>query len=76
MIELRRVSPSKTSQFCRFCSKWDRQSRSGRVLMCVHYGHTDDADTNGGQNIRLPGLTEVHSLRSLPNKFTGRNIRL
>ena len=76
MIELRRVSPWKTSQFCRFCGKWDRRSRGGKVFMCVHCGHTDDADMNGVQNIRLLGLAGVYSLRSLPNKFTGRNICL
>ena len=75
-IELRRVSPWKTSQFCRFCGKWDRRSRSGRVFMCVHCGHTDDADMNGAQNIRLLGLAGVYSLRLLPDEFTGRNICL
>jgi hypothetical protein len=55
MIELRRVSPWKTSQFCRFCGKWDRRSSGGKVFM---------------------GLAGVYSLRSLPNKFTGRNICL
>ncbi len=70
-IELRRVSPWKTSQFCRFCGKWDRRSRSGKVFMCVHCGHTDDADMNGAQNIRLPGLAGVYSLRSLPDEFIG-----
>ncbi len=75
-IELRRVSPWKTSQFCRFCGKWDGQSRSGKMFRCVHCGHTDDADMNGAQNIRLLGLAGVYSLRSLPNEFTGGNICL
>ena len=56
--------------------KWDRRSRSGTVFRCVHCGHTDDADMNGVQNIRLLGLAGVYSLRSLPNEFTGRNICL
>ncbi len=75
-IELRRVSPWKTSQFCRFCGKWDGRSRSGKMFRCVHCGHTDDADMNGAQNIRLMGLAGVYSLRSLPNEFTGGNICL
>ncbi|MBX8640642.1 MAG: transposase [Thermoplasmata archaeon] len=70
-IEPRCVSPWKTSQFCRFCGKWDRRSRSGKVFRCVHCGHRDDADMNGVQNIRLLGLAGVYSLRSLPDKFIG-----
>ena len=75
-IALIRVSPWKTSQFCRLCGNRDRRSRSGKVFGCIHCGHTDDADMNAAQNIRLLGLAGVYSLRSLPNKFIGRNIRL
>ncbi len=70
-IALMRVSPWKTSQFCRLCGNRDRRSRSGKVFRCIHCGHTDDADMNAAQNIRLLGLAGVYSLRSLPGRFIG-----
>jgi len=64
-VRLEKVSPYKTSQYCRICNNWDRRNRNGVVFKCVHCGHTDNADTNASQNIRLLGLAGVYSLRSL-----------
>jgi IS605 OrfB family transposase len=64
-IQLIKVSPYKTSQFCRFCGKWDRRNRSGEKFKCIHCGHEDHADSNGAHNLKLLGLAGVYSLRSL-----------
>lgn len=59
------VNPWKTSQFCRFCCKYDRRNRKGDKFKCIHCGHEDDADFNGAKNLKLLGLAGVHSLRLL-----------
>lgn len=64
-VQLVGVSPWKTSQFCRFCGKWDRRNRRGDKFRCVHCGHEEQADSNASQNLKLLGLAEVYSLRSL-----------
>lgn len=64
-VQLEFVSPYKTSQFCRFCGKWDRRNRNGDRFKCVFCGHEDQADANASQNLRLLGLAGVYSLRSL-----------
>ena len=64
-VRLIKVSPWKTSQFCRFCGKWDRRNRNGDRFKCVHCGHEEHADSNGSQNLKLLGLAGVYSLRSL-----------
>ncbi|MCS4540829.1 MAG: zinc ribbon domain-containing protein [Euryarchaeota archaeon] len=70
-VRLVSVSPWKTSQYCRFCNNWDRRNRKGEVFKCVVCGHTDHADMNGAMNIKLLGLAEAYSLRSLPSNFMG-----
>lgn len=70
-IQLVRVSPWKTSQFCRFCGNWDRRSRRGDEFRCVFCGHQDRADHNAAQNLKLLGLAGVYSLRLLPSNFIG-----
>jgi len=64
-IRLEFKSPFATSQYCRFCGKWDRRNRSGDRFHCIHCGHEDHADSNASQNLKLLGLAEVYSLRSL-----------
>lgn len=64
-VQLVRVSPWKTSQFCRFCGKWDRRNRRGNEFKCVHCGYEEQADTNASQNLKLLGLAGVYSLGSL-----------
>jgi len=59
------VSPFKTSQYCRFCNKWDRRNRRGSRFRCVHCGHEEDGDGNAAKNLELLGLAGVYSLRSL-----------
>lgn len=65
-VRLESASPYKTSQFCRFCGKWDRRNRSGEKFKCVICGHEEHADSNGSQNLKLLGLAGVYSLRLLP----------
>ncbi|MCL0070271.1 zinc ribbon domain-containing protein [Dehalococcoidia bacterium] len=64
-IQLLKVSPWKTSQFCRFCGNWDRRSRRGEEFACVHCGHRDSAEHNAAENLKLLGLAGVYSLRLL-----------
>ncbi|MCL0048726.1 zinc ribbon domain-containing protein [Dehalococcoidia bacterium] len=64
-IQLLKVSPWKTSQFCRFCGNWDRRSRRGEEFVCVHCGHRDSAEHNAAENLKLLGLAGVYSLRLL-----------
>lgn len=64
-VQLLKVSPWKTSQFCRFCNNWDRRNRRGDKFKCVHCGHEEQADSNAAQNLKLLGLAGAHSLRSL-----------
>ncbi|WP_329317822.1 RNA-guided endonuclease InsQ/TnpB family protein [Streptomyces sp. NBC_01262] len=51
--ELRVVAPFHTSQTCAACGKVDPASRKGcgRVFVCVHCGHADDADHNASVEI-------------------------
>lgn len=70
-IGIKYVSPYKTSQFCRFCGKWDKRNRKGEEFFCVHCGHTEHADINASRNLELLGLAGVYSLRSLPSNFIG-----
>jgi IS605 OrfB family transposase len=64
-IRLERKSPWKTSQFCRFCGKWDRRNRVGDRFLCVNCGHADHADHNSAKNLELLGVAGVYGLRSL-----------
>jgi len=64
-VRLVKVLPYKTSQFCRFCGNWDRRNRKGDKFSCVHCGHTDRADSNAAENLKLLGLAGVYSLRLL-----------
>lgn len=73
-IRLEIKFPWKTSQFCRFCGKWDRRNRSGESFVCKHCGHEDHADSNGAQNLKLLGLAGVYSLRSLPTDYQAQFI--
>lgn len=74
-VQLVRVSPWKTSQFCRFCGNWDRRNRRGDKFRCVHCGHEEQADSNASQNLKLLGLAEVHSLRSLQPQMAYLSIK-
>jgi len=67
-IRLEFKSPFATSQYCRFCGKWDRRNRSGDKFKCIYCGHEDHADSNSSWNLKLLGLAEVYSLRLLTNQ--------
>ena len=64
-VRLIRVSPWKTSQWCRFCNKWDRRNRKGERFECVHCRYQDTADGNASKNLKLLGLAGVYNLRLL-----------
>ena len=64
-IRFERKAPWKTSQFCRFCQKWDRRNRRGDLFVCRTCGHTDHADVNAAHNLAFLGLAGVYGLRSL-----------
>jgi len=66
-IRFERKAPWKTSQFCRFCQKWDRRNRRGDLFVCRMCGHTDHADFNAAHNLAFLGLAESYGIRSLPN---------
>jgi hypothetical protein len=66
-VRLERKSPFKTSQYCRFCGKWDRRNRKGDLFLCVNCGHEDDADHNSSKNLEFLGLAGTYGLRSLPS---------
>jgi len=66
-VRLERKDPWKTSQYCRFCGKWDRRNRRGDRFKCVHCSQPDHADHNASKNLELLGLAGVYSLRSLPS---------
>ena len=64
-VKLERKNPSYTSQFCRFCRKWNRRNRKGDKFACVHCGFSDHADRNAAQNLALLGLAGAYGLRLL-----------
>jgi IS605 OrfB family transposase len=66
-IRLERKDPYKTSQYCRFCNRWDRRNRVGDRFCCVRCGFTDHADHNAAKTLELLGVAGVYGLRSLPN---------
>jgi IS605 OrfB family transposase len=66
-IRFERKHPWKTSQFCRFCQKWDRRNRRGDLFACRTCGHTDHADFNAAHNLAFLGLAGEYGLRSLQN---------
>jgi len=66
-IRLEEKSPWKTSQYCRFCNRWDRRNRRGDKFICVHCKCSEDADYNASKNLELLGLAGVYGLRSLIN---------
>ena len=57
--------PWKTSQRCSVCGKWDRRNRRGDKFICVHCGHSDQADLNAAKNLEFLGLAGVYGLRYL-----------
>lgn len=63
-VRLESKDPWKTSQFCRHCSKWDRRNRRGDSFLCVHCGHSDQADANASKNLEYLGLTGKYGLRT------------
>ena len=67
-VKLERKNPAYTSQFCRFCRKWDRRNRKGDTFTCVHCDFSDHADHNAAQNLELLGLAGAYGLRSLQSK--------
>jgi len=71
-IRLEFKSPFATSQYCRFCGKWDRRNRSGDRFQCIYCGHEDHADSNSSWNLKLLGLAGVYSLRLLTSSMIGR----
>ena len=64
-IRLERKNPWKTSQFCRFCGKWDRRNRRGDQFVCYSCGHADHADYNAAHNLAFLELAGAYGLRSL-----------
>ena len=66
-IRLEKKNPWKTSQRCSVCGKWDRRSRRGDKFICVHCGHSEQADLNAAKNLEFLGLAGVYGLRSLPS---------
>ena len=64
-VKLERKNPAYTSQFCRFCRKWDRRNRRGDKFTCVHCGFSDHADHNAANNLELLGLAGAYGLRLL-----------
>lgn len=74
-VRLVKVSPYKTSQYCRICNNWDKRNRNGEIFKCVYCGHTNHADSNAAQNIKLLGLAGVYSLRSLKSRSCGGSIK-
>lgn len=67
--ELRLVPPFHTSQTCAACGKVDPASREGcgRMFVCAHCGHEDDADHNASMEIearaRRTGGSVINSTR-------------
>lgn len=59
-------NPWKTSQFCRFCQKWDKRNRRGDRFVCLRCGHVDHADLNAAHNLAFLGLAGSYGIRSLP----------
>lgn len=64
-ILLQKKNPAYTSQFCRFCGKWDKRNRRGDRFKCIHCGHVEHADTNAACNLELLGLAGAYGLRLL-----------
>ena len=65
-IRLERKNPAYTSQYCRFCQKWDRRNRRGDQFVCRTCGHMGHADVNVAHNLAFLGLAGAYGLRSLP----------
>lgn len=55
------VNPAYTSQTCAACGTVDATNRPSQAkFVCVHCGHTDNADLNAAANIRRRGLALLH----------------
>ncbi|NEO75928.1 transposase [Moorena sp. SIO4G3] len=70
-IPVIKVNPRHTSQQCPKCHHTSADNRSGEKFVCTECGYHDDADINGGVNIRNRGLkklgidpTQLPSVRS------------
>jgi len=66
-MRFERKNPWKTSQFCRFCQKWDRRNRRMDQFVCRTCGHRDHADLNAAHNLAFLGLAGAYGLRPLQN---------
>ncbi len=67
-IEVIRKNPWKTSQFCRYCFKWDRRNRRGDKFLCVNCHHgVEHADFNASKNLELLGLLGFYGIHDLQN---------
>ncbi len=65
-IEVIRKNPWKTSQFCRYCFKWDRRNRRGDKFLCVNCHHgVEHADFNASKNLELLGLLGFYGIHDL-----------
>ena len=51
-IEVKYVDPRYTSQKCSACGFTDKNSRHKHRFVCIHCGHTCDADLNAAINIK------------------------
>ena len=51
-IEVKYVDPRYTSQKCSACGFTDKNNRHKHKFVCIHCGHTCDADLNAAVNIK------------------------
>ncbi|NEO68195.1 transposase [Moorena sp. SIO3H5] len=58
-IPVIKVNPRHTSQQCPKCHYISADNRSGEKFVCTECGYHDDADINGGVNIRNKGLKQL-----------------
>lgn len=58
-IPVIKVHPKNTSRKCPQCGHIDPDNRDGEKFICTECGHHNDADVNGGINIRNKGLKQL-----------------
>jgi len=58
-IPVIKVNPRHTSQECPKCHYISADNRDGEKFVCTECGYHDDADLNGGVNIRNRGLKQL-----------------
>ncbi|MEM4134635.1 MAG: transposase [Candidatus Micrarchaeia archaeon] len=75
-IRLEFKSPYKTSQRCPLCGNIDRKNRRTDRFRCTSCGFEKHADIVGAMNLKVLGLAEAYSLRSLQTQFNGVGINV